>query len=62
MKSGNKKNTKLYDVGKKIELNKKDMYNILNNIPLMNKHISITIGPRNYMSSLYGTVSTSDFY
>jgi len=60
----NKKiNTKIYDAGKKIGLNKKDINNILNETLSTNEQTSLAAGPHPpmYTSCLYGTISITDF-
>jgi hypothetical protein len=61
MNSSNKKiNRKIYDVGQKIGLNKKDINNMLNNTQSINEQTSLAAGPPAYPCTLYGTISIKD--
>ena len=52
---------KIFEVGQKIGLSKKEMDNMLNNMSLINEQNLLTSGPITYMGSLYGTISTEVF-
>jgi len=62
MKSEDKKvNIKLYDIGEKIGLNKKEMNNLLNDHPQRIEQSSLLLGPKPYWATFYGTISIKDF-
>ena len=64
MNSDNEKiKANIYEVGQLMRLNKKDMKHILNSISSRYEQPAIAAGPRppEYLSSLYGTISTKDF-
>ncbi len=62
MSSRNEKiNRKIYYVGQKIGLNKKDINNILNNAQSINEQTSLATGPPDYLCTFYGTISIKDF-
>jgi ABC-type enterochelin transport system substrate-binding protein len=52
---------KIFEVGQKIGLTKKEIDNMLNNMLLINEQNLLSFGPRGYMGSLYGTISIKSF-
>ena len=54
------KNTKLYEYGQMIGLNKNEINNIVNNILPNSEQLSYVAGPMPYLSSFYGTISILD--
>jgi plasmid maintenance system antidote protein VapI len=62
MNSGNKKiNADIYRLGQIMGLNKKDMNNILNNAHQPTEEYQISLGPKPYYATFYGTISINDF-
>ena len=55
-------NEKIYEIGRTIGLNKKEISSILNDTPIRNEQFYFNGGPIDYLSSLYGTISTKDFF
>ena len=52
---------KIFQVGRKIGLNKKEIDHMLNNMSLIDEQNYLTAGPKVYIGSLYGTVSIKVF-
>ena len=57
----NKYTSELIALGKKLGLDKKDIGQLLNDIPLRNEQPSFALGPDHYPCSYYGTISIKDF-
>ena len=52
---------KIYDIGKKIGIDKKEIEKIWENSLLISEQSNIENGPRGYLSTLYGSLSIKDF-
>ena len=62
MSRRNKKtNAKIYELGLMLGLNKNDMDDVLKDTSTKNEQLSFSMGPHEYCSALYGTVSINDF-
>ena len=54
------KDTKLYEYGQMIGLNKNEIDNIIDNIIPNSEQLTYVAGPQPYLSSFYGTISILD--
>ena len=48
-------------LGKKLDLDKKDIDQLLNDIPPRNEQPSLSLGPPWYLGGYYGTISINGF-
>ena len=55
-----KKNANIYEVAKKLGLNKKEINSILTGIGSGNEHLSSEAGPDPYWGAMYGIISIKD--
>ena len=58
--SKRKIDTKLYEYGQMMGLNKNEINNIIDNIIPKSEQLSYIAGPQPYLSSFYGTISILD--
>ena len=56
----NKKNVNIYEIVKKLGLNKKDVNNLLIENECKNEHLSLEAGPEPYWAAMYGAISIND--
>jgi len=52
---------KIYGLGIKLGLNKKDINDIMKDTSMRDEQTSFSLGPPGYHGSFYGTVSINDF-
>ncbi|MCK5030528.1 MAG: hypothetical protein KAR64_03590 [Thermoplasmatales archaeon] len=52
---------KIYGLGIKLGLNKKDINDIMKDTSMRDEQTSFSLGPPGYSGSFYGTVSINDF-
>ena len=60
LKKNRVNNWNLYDIGQKLGLDKKDIYNVITNRISGNEQISYTAGPIDYCGAMYGSISIND--